>query len=218
MPVASDFDSFVGGFDLTAAAYSGGAGGTFTNLLAGADPWTVAGATPVFETRQGLEGMLFTNVASESVIGRMPMLHEGTIIVLADPNDGTELGMFGGTYGSGNSWAMRLNSQKLNTFGPPATAAVSGSNRIAGQINLMASSWHPASGTLYAQFNDGATGTTTNTKKDARLTWPEGAIGRHRTTYFNGWITRVLMFDRALHARDNAGLQALIADELARPS
>jgi len=218
MPVASDFDSFIGGWDLTSAAYSGGAGGDFANLVAGGDAWSVAGATPVFETRQGLEGMRFTNVASESVMGRMPMLHEGTVIVVADSDDGTELGMLGGAYGSGNSWAMRLSSNKLQTFCPPASAAESGSIRISGQINVMTSSWHPSSGTLHAQMNDGAVGTSTNTKKDARITWAVGAIGRHRTTYFKGWITRVLMFDRALHVRDNAGLQALITDELARPT
>lgn len=216
MPVPSDFDSFIGGWDLTSAAYSGGAGGSFANLVPGGDAWTVNGATPVFETRQGLEGMVFANDGSESIIGRMPMLHEGTIIVVADPNDGSELGMLGGTYSSGNSWAMRLSSGTLQTFGPPATAAVSVTSRVGGEINLMTSSWHPSSGTLYAQMNAGAAGTTINTKKDARITWPEGAIGRHRSTYFRGWICRVLMFDRALHRRDDAGLQALIADEIAR--
>lgn len=216
MPVASDFDSFIGGWDLTAAAYSGGAGGSFANLVPGGEAWTVESATPVFETRQGLEGMVFTNQASESVIGRMPMLHEGTIIVVTEPNDGTEMGILGGTYTSGNSWAMRLSSGKLQTFGPPASAAFSVTSRNNDAINLLTSSWHPSSGTLSAQLNDGAVGESLSTKKDARITWHEGAIGRHRTTYYQGWVTRVLMFDRALHNRDNAGLQALIADEIAR--
>ncbi|MEM1398031.1 MAG: hypothetical protein AAGH38_11375, partial [Pseudomonadota bacterium] len=57
-----DFDSFVMGVDLTAANYSGGAGGTFTDLVQGAGTWTVESSTPTFETRNGIEGMDFTGI------------------------------------------------------------------------------------------------------------------------------------------------------------
>jgi len=211
------FDSFRMGVDLTAAQYSGGAGGTFADLVQGAGFWSVDGATPAFETRAGLEGMLFTSSAAQSVLAPMLCLHEATILAIGQGATGTQAALYGGTYPTGNSWYGSLNGNRLLTASPPASAAMTSANGAASSApTVFVSSWSPKDAGLYAQINDGAIASTMSDGKFARIGWAQMAIGRHRASAFSGWIARVLVFDRALHARDPSGLAALVSAEMAR--
>lgn len=209
----SDISSFVGGFNLTSANYSGGAGGTYTNLVSGNEAWTVQGATPSFDTRSGLEGMLFTAASNQMVAGDMPALYEATIILIAEPAATSTMYGLGGTYAAGNSWAVMFNGNRCQAFIPSGSSGYA--NYTSGQPNVFACSWSPFNETTYVQVNNGSVVSATTNFSTSAINWPDAAIGQHRTTYFNGWIARALIFSRALHFRDNATLQALITTEMA---
>jgi hypothetical protein len=212
----SDFDSYCGGVNLTAANYSGGAGGSFTDEVNGAGFWTLNSGTPTFSTESGLEGKDFGGVVGDVVVGKCPCLWEGTMLVIGRVA-GTVF-YVGGTYASGNSWGVQHNASRIQFFnaGLNSSGFTSPSDFNASAPNVLTSSWCPETGTTYAQANDGTPVSSTNaTLANSRSNWPTVGIGQHRTTYFTGWIARVLFFSRALHERDNANLQLLIADQMA---
>lgn len=219
MTVPTDIDSFCGGVDLTAANYSGGAGGTFADLVAGRPAWTVVSATPSFSTKSGsgwsIEGVDFSGVAGESVICRGPFLWEGTVVLIGQVV-GTRW-MMGGTYIAGNSWGLQHASGNVQFYNALNSSGYTSSGFNVSAPNVLSISNCPETGKTYAQANDGAVVSSTNaTKASSRITWHEVAIGRHRTTYLTGWVARALFFSRALHERDNTALQSLIATEMAK--
>lgn len=219
MTAPTDFDCFAFGFDLTNANYSGGAGGTFANLVSGGEDWTVNGATPSFSTKSGsgwsLDGMDFANSATETILGEHRALWECTVLAICQPSTNTYV--YGGALAASNTWGMGVNANRVQAYN-----SVGGSSGYAsytgGQPNVLTIGFCPANGTSYAQVNDGTP--TSNTQasgsfQNARVYWSNVGIGVHRTTYFSGWIARVLVFSRALHYRDNDNLQSLIATEMA---
>jgi hypothetical protein len=213
----SSFPSFCGGVDLTSANYSGGAGGTFTDQVNGAGYWTVNSATPSFSTEGGIEGMDFTGVAGEIPVGKCPFLWEGTILAIARVA-GSKF-YVGGTYTAGNSWGMQHNASRVQFFNASNSSGYTSSGDFnASAPNVVCVSNCPESGTTYAQVNDATPVSSTDaaTKINSRINWPTVGIGQHRTTYFTGWIARVLFFSRALHERDNDNLQLLIADQMSQ--
>lgn len=215
MALPTDFDSFRMGVNLTAANYSGGAGGTFTDLVQGAGFWTVDGATPSFETRAGLEGMLFTGSTTESVLADMLCLHECTILAIGECATSSQIALYGGSLASANTWYGGTNANRLFTFASPNSVNTVADAAAATAPTVFVSSWSPKEATLYAQINDGAVASAVSDGVYTRIGWPEIAIGRHRISAFSGWIARVLVFDRALHARDPSGLASLVATEMA---
>lgn len=210
----TEFTHFASGCDLTAANYSGGAGGTFTNLKAGGDVWTVQGATPTFSTEEGMEGMDFNGLANESVFSDMMALFEGTVLVITRADSGASLYPVGSADGLANNWAIFMNGARAQTH-----SGLTGSGWQAltnTQPNVICGSWSPFNETLYIQVNDNAPVSTVVAHDTSTIDYPVAAIGRHRTTYFSGWTSRVLFFNRALHYRDNDNLQLLIATEMAK--
>lgn len=210
----TDFGSFALGFDLTAANYSGGAGGTFTNLKPGGEAWTVDGATPTFSTESTMEGMDFNGNSNESVLGQMRALYEATVLVITRPDSGASLYPFGHNDATANGYAIFLNGSRARTFS--GLNSSDWATHPSGQPNVIVGSWSPFNETMYVQVNDNAVVSTSVPYQQAALEGPNGAIGRMRTTHYSGWTSRVLVFNRALHYRDNANLQLLIAAEMAK--
>lgn len=229
MTAPTDIDSFAYGFDLTSANYSGGAGGTFTNLVAGGENWTVSSATPSFTTKNSgtspetwsLEGMDFTGSDTESIHGEHRALYESTILVIAQPTTGGSHYAYGGTLASANSFGLNINAYKCNAF---SALGNSGATPVAASPTNVPHVWtitySPENGTRYAQIDDGAVTSLAEASgsfEQARILHYDAAIGQHRTAnLFTGWIARVLVFSRALHYRDNANLQSLITTEMAK--
>ena len=223
MAVPSDFDSFALGVDLNSSNYSGGAGGTFTNLVAGAKAWTVDPThTPSFSTKSGVEGMDFTNVLTEQVRIEHPAQRECTILVvgLADTAAATDYLYGTGWYTVNNGSGLQCNGRRLQAYNASNssgyTSAVTGADTTP---FVYTASFCPRNGTTYAQINDGtvASSTVLTLNGDSILSrWkmPYGAIGAHRAAALSGWVSRVLIFDRALHYRDPTGLASLIATEM----
>ena len=223
MTVPTDFSSFAYGFDLTAANYSGGAGGTFTNLKAGGQAWTVQGATPSFTTKSGtgwsMEGMNFSALANEIVAGQQRALWECTVLAICQPGAATTMYPFGTTYTAGNGSALHINAWRLQAYNALGTSAFTSAYATTTVPHVFTASFCPANGTTYAQIDSGTVATATaaaGSFENARWYYPDAGIGQHRTTYFTGWISRVLVFSRALHYRDNTNLQSLINTEKAK--
>jgi hypothetical protein len=227
MTLPTDFDSFAMGFDLTAANYStpGSGGGTFANLVAGQEAWTAGSNVPSFVTKSGsgwsIEGMDFNNSINDLIQGRMRVLGECTVLAICevDSNAATNI-VFGGLNTAANTWAVRT----AGTGSGRMTA--SGFNDDATTVNQIASttpfvitgSISPMDETIYVQVNSNSA-ITDASMTSVNPTWTpywQAAIGAHRTTYMAGWIARVLIFSRALHFRDNTGLQSLIDTEMAK--
>lgn len=218
MTLPTDIESFAFGFDLNSASYSGGAGGTFTNLVSGQQNWTVNGATPSFSTKAGLEGMDFTNDATQTIRGKMVVLREATVLAIFQPNDAGTAYVFGGSNAAANTFGMTTNARRLQSFHPfggsGLTAAFTSSIPVVG-----ACSWCPANGETAATVYDGTLrkATTIDTSlRDPAIDYFNAMIGGMRTTYGNQWIARVLVFARSLHFRDEDSLDALILTEAAK--
>lgn len=212
MTAPTDFDSFASGVNLNSGSFSAGA---YANLVTGSPSWATVNA-PSHETRNGLEGKLFSGVADDRCIADMSAMHEATILTVAQPLNTSSQYIIGGTFAANNTWSMYTVAGLLRTFCYfNNQAQVSGADTT--RARVYTSSWHPESGTLYAQVDDNTpvSSTYASDKANTGINYFEAAIGSMRTTYFSGWIARVLIFDRALHARDNAGLQSLIATEMA---
>jgi hypothetical protein len=214
-----DFNSYCGSVDLVAANYSGGAGGTFSDNVNGPGYWTVNGATPSFSTRSGtgwsLEGMDFSGNPTEIVLGKCPMLWEGSIVIIGEVVG--SVFYLGGNYTAGNSWGIQHNSGRAQFFNALNSSGFTDPLSFnSGEPNVIASSWCPESGTTYAQVNDGTVTSSVNAieKEFSRSVWPQVGIGQHRTTYLTGWVARVLFFSRALHERDNSNFQLLIQEQM----
>lgn len=207
------FDSFAFGFNLDSAGYSGGAGGTFANMVAGGEDWAVSAATPTFSTQGGIEGMDFTASADESIIGEHRAMWESTIIAVGYPGSGATGHFYGGNYASGNTFALMVNAHRGQAYYPAESSGYTATPSPTGIPHVYSVTFSPENKTAYAQLDDA---TPVQAASDGFASFHEAAIGRHRTTYFVGWIGRILVFDRALHFRDNANLQLLITAEMAR--
>ena len=211
----SDFDSYVGGFELTASNYSGGAGGSFTNLAGTVSDWIVDGASPVFSNEGSLSGMLFSNDATQSIIGDMPALWEATLLVVAKPANAGNMYSFGGSDTTSNTWAVQHNSNLLQAFNSGSSGFTDPASALTSHVYTV--SFSPVNSTSYCQIDLGNIKSTVHSNGNlVALDFPIGAIGRHRTTSFSGWINSVHIFSRALHFRDTISLQNLITSEVSK--
>jgi hypothetical protein len=220
MTVPTDFSSFAFGFNLTSAAYSGGAGGTFANLVAGQQNWTVNGGTPSFATRQGMEGMLFDGTAAQTILGQMRALHECTVIVTAQTDVAGNSYIFGNDPNQlGFIYGLGINAFRVIAFcGAGADATNTGFSAALNNSrpNVYVGSWSPHAGTVHVRINNGTPVVKTPTLgSSCRVGWPDCAIGTMANLYHTGWIGRVLVFGRALHDRDPSGLTNLVTSETA---
>lgn len=221
MTLPTDFGSFCAGFDLTAARYSGGAGGAFGNLVPGEPAWTTVG-TPTFETKSGagwsLEGVACTGLADQRIIGPLRAFRELTIVAITQPSATGTQWTIGGTNSASNTFGMSHNANRVQ-----ANAVATGSGYTAafttGRPVVCAVSWDPLTGKMAATAYDGTmrkVSLIATSKRDAIVSWHELSIGGHRTTYLTGWVARALIFARSLHVRDEANLDALILTEAAK--
>lgn len=210
----TDFENFAFGFDLNSASYSGGAGGTFTNLKSGGENWTVDGATPTFSTNNGLEGMDFSASSTQSVLGEMRALYEATVLIILKPASTANMHAFGGNLSTANTFSVQCNANSVQAFQPNGSSGFASLD--ISRANVVTCSWSPFDLTNYVQVNDGTPVSAAVPFTAARIDYANASIGRMRTSYFNGWIARLLVFNRALHFRDNDNLQLLITEEMAK--
>jgi hypothetical protein len=210
MTVPSDFDSYWAGFELTAANYSGGAGGTFANLAGGQD-WTVNGATPSFSTNGNRSGMDFSADASQSILGELRACRGLTAVIVFSTTITTSQPLLGGTWTAGNTCRADVSAYRPQAFYPSASSGFTTETTSSGTPTVAAYSWSPRNNTCYANLQ-GSAGVSVTGSVLPTMNWAEIAIGRSRTTYYNGWISGVYLFSRPLHFVDNTNLQLLLDD------
>jgi len=220
MTSPSDIDSFAFGFELTADNYSGGAGGTFQNMVAGGENWKVESATPVFTTESGSgwsqEGMNFPLDIAFAINGEQRAMYECTILCVNYPTSGVLSYPFGGSNPTSNVFSLRTISWTASASNGIQTSPNTATFEQ-GRPHVMTASYSPENGVSYCQLDDDL---PTSFQADAgsfanaRVNYWNSAIGLMRTTVFEGWISKVYVFSRALHFRDNALLQDLIETEL----
>lgn len=219
---AATYPHMAWGIDLTAANYSGGAGGTFTDLVSAEQDWQVVSATPTFTTKYGVEGMTFSALAAESVLAQNPSPGDITVVALVSPAAGTLMYPWGGNSGGSNSHGIRTYSGTAGAFIANADSGwTSGHPTIVRpQPIVMAGTFSTRNQTTYATVYDGsgfydssAVGTAVPQQQ-----YFENAIGRYRTTYFNGWIGSVYGFHAPLHLTDRSGLEAIMLEMYSRMS
>lgn len=205
----TDFDSYAWGVELTSAAYSGGAGGTFTDLVSGAEDWTVQGATPTFETRATQEGVKFSASATERIVADNYAVGEMTFVAIVQPDAGSNMYGFGDAYQSANGVGVNFISSTTQVFTP-----IGNSGYVAASIAapfVIAGSVSPENKTIYMTAYDGTL------RKASNALTPQPAfeassisIGAMRTFNFNGWISEIHGFHRALQLRDETALDDMI--------
>lgn len=226
MAVPTDFPSFAGGWNLTSANYSGGAAGTFANLISG-EATLQAQQTPSFVTEEGMEGVAMDGATT--VLASLPVNYpyapvcwECTLLVIARPNSSGRLQYcFGGTNDAANSWGITVYTNQIQAFNgldsSGYTAAVATATTRP-HVYTVGFCPRPDVGQTWARIDDGTIKfgpQTTDSYERARITTPIVAVGEHRATAFDGWVGRALLFTRDLYRDDPAGLDSLIATEMA---
>jgi hypothetical protein len=218
MAVPADFDSYAFGVELTSSNYSGGAGGTFTDLVLGTEHWTVNGATPSFSTKSGSgwsqDGMDFANSATESVLGAsLPILREGTFVAVYQTGSAGTQYVLGHNNSAAAAWSMAHNAYRIQATNTVGASGYTAAHTTSARPVVAAVSFSPENGEFAATTFDGTlrkmTAIDTSWRDPCFDHWTM-CIGRARTTYWTGWISRVYGFNRALHFRDETGLDALI--------
>lgn len=211
MTVASDFASYWAGFELTAANYSGGAGGTFTNLAGGPD-WEVQGGTPTFSTIGAREGMNFTGNANQSIFGDMFAARNLTMVVAWSQSVATPGMLIGGTSPSGNTFGANVNGSRIQVFYPPASTgflsgAVSLNTPLCAAFTISGKHEKCAVKVAGTALVEGSA--TSNLAPN----WPQIGIGRHRTTYLNNAnISAVYLFGDPLIYSAPTELESFLTD------
>lgn len=188
MTAPSDFSSYWSGVELTSANYSGGAGGTFADLVTGNQDWTVQGATPSFSTPVGsLEGMNFSNDATQSVFRELWALRDLTIVIGWSQSSVSSVARpyVGGTSSASNTFNAGSFDSRIRSFLPVGDSGVSASGTIV--INTPHVAAFTFSGTdekAAVKMQGGSiTQTASPTARAGLPNWPQLAIGRHRATY-----------------------------------
>lgn len=210
----SDFSSYSAGVLLNSANYSGGAGGTFTDLVTGNEDWTVVSATPTFNTVGGLEGMTFANSATESVLREIYEFRQITFVALGYAGNTASQLLIGGTNAASNTFGMFFNGNRLQAYLNTVSSGWTASTVTAGNPYTYAVSWNPQTGGMFATAYIGSTVKANATASPKRLACANDfqmAVGRHRTTYLTGWVEEVHIFSRCLHEDDETGLDDMLA-------
>jgi len=217
MVVPSDFLRHWGGFRLSQANYSGGAGGTLTNLVAGGGDLVVNGATPTFASVGNLEGMLFSDDVTETIRGRMRSPRDFTIVVAGRVNSGGGTKEFaGGTRTNTNTWSCRYNGQRGQAFYPNASSGYTPTGEIPNNGTdpfVAAFTFVSRTRTSYCQ-TPGNTPVSQIGTATPWASWPEFQIGGHRLDYLDDTIiTGVDIFGEPLALTDPTQLSQLLIDE-----
>ena len=226
MAVPTDFASFAGGWDLTAANYSGGTNGEFANLLAGQAPAIAQGIAPTFETKSdvgwSMEGVAMAGSAGYQLNVDIPVHWECTVVLIAQTNaQGSIMYPFGGRNTAANTWGMTHYTRTAQAFNGMDSSGYTAANALADTrplVYAMGFCPRPDVGQTWAVINDGTVKVgpqTADTYERARIVTAQCAIGQHRASYYNGWIGRVLLFSRSLYHDDPSGLASLITTEMA---
>lgn len=213
---ASDFEEYISGFELTSANYSGGAGGTFSNLVAGEDGWSVDGATPSFSMKSGLEGMDFTGLSGESILSQLPMYWGGTVMMVCEIGSASNMYPLGGNHPGANTWGINVNSNTAQAYRVNHPSGFT--NPLAVEPHVLTASFSPMNGINYIQADEEGVimSGVGDPQSLAAVNDPRVSIGRHRVGYFTGWIHRIFFFARPLHYSKPTELAALISEEVAR--
>lgn len=207
----SDIPSYAFGAALNSASYSGGAGGTFPDLVNGRD-WTVVSATPTFATRDGLEGMVFSNSSTEAVTQPFYSHGELTVVAIFQFDNTSTHYIWGGTETAVNQHGIQGNAHRIQAFSPFAGSSGYTATHSSSRTLVGAASWSFEDKKLYATTYDGTLrkASATATGPSLIIPFPTMAIGAARTTYITGWIAEVHGFHRALHLRDETALDDMI--------
>ncbi len=215
MTVPSDFASCFLSADLAAAKYAGGAGGAFTNDIAGGPSMTVVSATPTFTTKGARSGMNFANAAGESILGEMRAVREWTVVTIMSTTSAAIMSCIGSANPSAYGWELGLGAtRKPYGWTPGLSSAVTDTAFAADTPVVVATSFSPKhrKATVQWNLNSPKVGSSVSATPIPSMDYWDFGIGRNRNAYFTGWISHVCMFARSLHDDDNARLQSLIAD------
>ncbi len=205
----SDFDSYAWGVELNSANYSGGAGGTFTDLVRGAGYWTVASATPTFATRNGLEGMEFNNDAAENVSAKNYAVGECTVVLIFDVDTSASWGMWGPDDNNPGATLFNYQLQCIDpTNGASGYASFDSSRAVVGAVSAC-----PENNTNYVTTYDGTLRKNSGTKALnalPKLLRPDTMYLGRRWTRMDGWIAEAYGFHKSLHFRDETALDDML--------
>lgn len=215
MTVPSAFASCFLSVDLTAAKYSGGAGGTFTNDIAGGPSLTVVSATPTFSSMGARTGMNFANAAGESILGEMRGVREWTVVAIISTTSASAMSCVGSANTGAFGWELGTGGARTPyAWTPGLSSGVTASAFASDTAVVVATSFSPKIRKCSVQWNLNTIKTATSgsaTAIPAMDYWDFG-IGRNRNTYWTGRIAHVSMYARSLHDDDNTRLQALITN------
>lgn len=218
MTLPTDFDSFASGWNFTSSGYSaGGSGsGTWTNLVSGQGVATQGSLAPTFATKAGLSGAVFAGSANEEITIDWPFGQECTIVVTCTAQTFAATRYLMGTTAN-NDWAMWVHTGGegrvlVDRFG---LGVYSTNSATADTPYIYTATFSPMEQKIYSQVNDTTANTATLSNRNSYYPeYPTVTIGQTNTGRHLGWVARVLIFNRALHYRDNTNLQALIATEM----
>ena len=174
-------------------------------------------SNPTFETRNGVEGMVFNNSSSELISFPLPMLWEGSILAVLQPDTAGITHAIGGALTSNNTHSLMCASQQVQAFNPGGGLSSGYTSAPISSPFVVVGSWCPELGRISIQANDNPpviAQATNGSFHQARFSWPEIMIGGHRTSNFSGWISKVYFFSRALHQRDLDGLSSIVSEEM----
>lgn len=218
MTVPSDFSSCFVSVDLTAAKYSGGAGGTFTNDIAGGPALTVVSATPTFSAMGARTGMNFANSAGESILGEMRGVREWTVVAILSTASASIMSCVGSANPGAYGWELGMGAaRKPYAWTPGLSSGVTGTAFASDTPVVVACSWSPKNrkATVQWNLNTPVVNTAAGTSAIPAMDYWDFGIGRNRNAYWTGRIAHCAMFGRSLHDDDNTRLQSLITDLMA---
>jgi len=218
MTVPSDFASCFLSAELTAAKYSGGAGGTFTNDIAGGPTLTVVSATPTFSAMGARTGMNFANSAGESILGEMRGLREWTVVAIISTASTSVMSCIGSANPSAYGWELGTVSSRTPYGWTPGLSSGGTTTAFASDTPVVVvTSFSPRHRKATCQWNLNAAkvGSSGLSTPIPSMDYWDFGIGRNRNAYWTGRIGHVSMFARSLHDDDNTRLQSLITDLMA---
>lgn len=215
MTVPSAFASCFLSVDLTAAKYSGGAGGTFTNDISGGPSLTVVSATPTFSSMGARTGMNFANAAGESILGEMRGVREWTVVAIISTAATAVMSCIGSANPGAFGWELGTGAtRRPYAWTPGLSSGITDTTFASDTAVVVAASWSPKNRKATCQWNlnsakSATSGVTTATPS---MDYWDFGIGRNRNSYWTGRIAHVSMYARSLHDDDNTRLQALITN------
>jgi hypothetical protein len=163
--------------------------------------------------------MVFSNNVNQMIRGRMRCPRDFTVVVGAQTSSTGTLYFAGGAGTAANYWGCGYNALRVQAFHPTASSGFTTTGQPALDVPFVAAfTWSSRNQTAYVNTAGNSVVSATATGANVPWAdWPVVQIGGMRTTYLTDTtVAFVHFFGAPLHLEDDAGLQALLTDELAR--